>query len=441
MQYQYEIKKLPKSQVEIRVTISHSELEPFLAKATQSISEQTKIEGFRPGKVPLEILKQRVGEQKIQEEAAVLAVEQSYLEIANKEKLEPLGSPKIDFEKLAPGNDFVYKATVDLVPEVKVGDYKSVKIEEKEIKINEAEVDKVIDEVRNSRSTEVLEAKPIEKGDKAEIDFDVFRDNVPIDGGAQKKKYPLIIGENHFIPGFEENLIGLKANEEKEFELSFPKEYHNKNLAGQPAKFKVKILSVYKRTLPELNDEFAKSLGIESFAKLKEQVEHNLEHEEHHKEEERVEIEMLEKLIDKSQFGEIPDVLITAEVNKMLQELESNISMQSLKFEDYLKHLNKTSEQLKLDFVPRAIKRVKGALLMRAVFFKEKMEVKESEIDSQIEETENFYRTNPEIIKNLKTPEYRDYIRNLVGNNKVMDFLKAICVERSEGNKEIEHKH
>jgi len=440
MQYTYNLKKLPKSQAEITVTISFDELKPLIEKATQQLSEQTKIDGFRPGKVPAEMLKKKVGEMKIYEEAAALAVEKSYIEIATKEKLEPLGSPKVDFEKLAPENDFIYKATVNLIPEVKIGDYKSVKIIKKEIVIKDEDIDKIIAEVRNQKATEVLENKTVEKGDRVEIDFDIFRDNVPIDGGAQKK-YPLVVGSGQFIPGFEEQLIGLKTNEEKEFEINFPEKYHDAMLAGKPAKFKVKVLAVYKRTLPELNDDFAMGLGIVSMDKLKEQIRHNVEHEEHHKEEERVEIEMLEKLIDKSQFDDIPDVLINAETNKMLQELESNIARQGLKFEDYLKHLNKTAEQMKLEFVPQAIKRVKGALLTRTFFLAEKMEIPESEVDQEIEAAGKMYQQYPDMLKNLKTPEYRDYIRNMIGNRKVMDFLKAICVERSEKNKEIEHKH
>jgi len=436
VQYKYELKKLPKSQVEILVTISHDELKPFIEQATQKLSEQTKIDGFRPGKVPLDILKKRVGEMKILEEAAALTVEKSYVEIATKEKLEPLGSPKIDFEKLAPDNDFVYKATINLIPEVKIGDYKSVKIKEQAIKVTDEDINKIIEEVRNQKATEVLENKAVEQGDRVEIDFDIFRDNVPIESGAQKK-YPLIVGSGHFIPGFEEQLIGLKTNEAKEFELKFPEKYHNSNLAGKPAKFKVKLLAVYKRTLPELNDDFAKSVGGETLGKLKEQIKQHVEHEEHHKEEERVEIEMLEKLIEKSQVGEIPDVLVNSEVNKMLQELESNISRQGLKFEEYLKHLNKTTEQMKLEFVPQAIKRVKGALLTRTIFLAEKMEISESEVDKEIEAAGKMYQQYPDMLKNLQTPEYREYIRNMMGNNKVMDFLKAICVERTNQ----EHKH
>ncbi len=440
MQYKYETKKLPKSQIEIRVTIPAKELEPYLTKAIETLSSQTKIDGFRPGKVPLDILKKKVGEMKIYEEAAILAVEKSYTEIAIKEKFEPLGSPKIDFEKLAPDNDFIYKAIVDLMPEVKIGDFKSIKIKEKEINITDNDIEKVIEDLRKMRATETLENKKAAKGDKLEIDFDILRDNVAIDGGAQKK-YPLVIGDGQFIPGFEENLVDLEANAEKEFELIFPEKYHNKNLAGKPAKFKVKVLAVYKRTLPELNDEFAKTLGLQTISDLKKQIVHNLEHEQQHKEEERVETELFDKIIDKSQVGDIPDTLVTSEAAKMVQELQSNVATQGLKFEDYLIHLNKTPEQLKLDFVPQALKRIKAALLTRAIFFKEKMEIAENEVDREIEAMSRYYQNNPEITKSLKTPEYRDYVKNMVGNRKVMEYLKTMCVERSEKNSKIEHKH
>ncbi|MCX6739813.1 MAG: trigger factor [Candidatus Parcubacteria bacterium] len=430
MQYTYTTKKLPKSQLEINVTVLHDELAPFLKKAAEEISQQTKIEGFRPGKVPYEVLKQRIGEVKIYEEAAMMAVEKSYIEIGTKEKFEPLGSPKIDLEKLAPGNDLIYKATVDLIPEVRVGDFKAIKIKEKLINITKEQIDKVVDEVREMRATEVLDKKAVEMGDKVELDFEVLRDKVPIDGGSQKK-YPLVIGTGQFIPGFEENLVGLKTEEEKEFELTFPEKYHNKNLAGKPATFKVKILAVYKRTLPEANDDFAKSLGQDTMDKLKASIEHNLEHEEHHKEEERIEIEMLEKIIDKSTFEEIPDVLVTAETNKMIQEMEANILREGMKFEDYLKHLGKTRDQLKLDFVPQAIKRVKSALLIRSIFLSEKMEIPEHEVDVELESLTHAYQTYPEMIKNIQTPQYREYVRNMVGNHKVMNLLKAACIERT----------
>ncbi|MBD3359444.1 MAG: trigger factor [Candidatus Buchananbacteria bacterium] len=440
MNYQHEIKKLPKNEVEMTVTIPNEELKSFLQKAAENISQSTKIEGFRPGKASIDAIKQRVGEMKLYEEAAGLAVEKSYIDLATKEKLEPLGSPKVEFVKLAPENDFVYKATIALIPEVKLGDWQSIRIKEPEIKITDEQVNKVLEELRESRAKETLEDKKIEKGDKVELDFDVFRDNVPIEGGAQKK-YPLVIGSDHFIPGFEKNLIGLKKDEEKEFELNFPEEYHNKDLAGKPAKFKVKILNVYKRELPELNDEFAKELGQESLAKLKQQIKQNLEHEESHKAEEKLDRELLEKLIAKSEFGEIPDMLLTSETDKMIQELESNISQQGLKFDDYLKHLNKTVDQLKLDFASQALKRVQSALIMRQIFFDQNIEIPEAEIDKELEQAKAMYQNNPEIIKQLESAQYRDYVRNLMGNRKVMEIIKQTCITKNEKNPKIKHNH
>jgi len=430
MNYSHSSKKLTKSQIEITVTITPEDFAPYLEKATRKLSEETAIKGFRPGKVPADVLKKQIGEMKIYEEAAALAAQDSYLDIATKDKIEPLGYPHVEFIKLAPGNEFIYKATVTLIPSVKINDYKSVKIRENKIEITDEQVAKVIEELRDTKAKEAISTKPAAMGDKVEIDFDVVRDNVPIDGGSQKK-YPLIIGSNHFIPGFEENLVGLEINGEKEFELNFPEEYHNKNLAGKPAKFKVKILAIYNRELPTLDDTLAQGFGAKTLADLKEQIHHNLEHEEHHKEEERVERELLEALIAKTTFGELPDILINAETNKMIKEMESNISLQGLKFEDYLKHLNKTPEQLKLDFIPQAIKRVQASLLMRAIFFKENIHITEAEIEHELALIQQYYSANPEITKNFKTPEYQEYVRNMLGNRKVMDLLKTACVERT----------
>ena len=175
--------------------------------------------------------------------------------------------------------------------------------------------------------------------------------------------------------------------------------------------------------------------------KLKEQIKHNLEHEKHHKEEERVEIEILDKMIEQSEFGELPDTLVDAESAKMIQELEQNIAQQGLTFDDYLKHLNKTRDQLKLDFIPQAIKRIKGSLITRQIFFDEKVEIPETEVDQYLEQTKKMYQNNPELIKNLETPQYREYIRNMIGNQKVIDLIKTTCVERNEKNKEIKHDH
>jgi trigger factor len=440
MNYTHELKKLPKSEIEITVTVPKEELTQFLTKAAEQISQSTKIEGFRPGKASIDIVKQRVGEMKLLEEAAGLAVQKAYIDIATKEKIEPLSSPKVDFVKLAPDNDFVFKATVAIIPEIKLGDWKSIKVKEKTIEIKPEELDKVLKELQEARAKEVLDTKKVAKGDKVELDFDVFRDNVPIEGGAQKK-YPLIIGSGQFIPGFEDKLIGAKAGDEKEFELNFPDEYHNKDLQGKPAKFKVKVLGVYKRELPEINNEFAKTMGQDTVDKLKEQITQNLEHEQHHKEEEKVERELLEAMINKSEFSELPDILLTAETNKMMQEMEQNITTQGLKFEDYLKHLNKTSDQIKLDFVPQALKRVQSALLLREIFFQEKIEVKETEIDQETEKMKQAYQQNPEMLKNLETPQYRDYMNNMLGNQKVMNLIKTTCVERNEKNPKIEHNH
>ena len=440
MDYTYKIEKKPKSVIEITVTLPLAEIKNRLEEAANQISTNIKFDGFRPGHVPYEMVKKQVGELALYEQAAEKPIQKSYIEILTKEKIEPLGSPQIALEKIAPENDLVYKATVALVPKATLGDYLKVKIKQKPIKIDEAEINKTIDQLKNMRAAEVLENKAAENGDKVEIDFDGFVDNVLIDGGAAKK-YPLILGSQSFVEGFEENIIGLKAGEEKEFKVTFPKAYGAKNLAGREAVFKVKVLNVYKRIPPEIDDAFAKSYGFESLAKFRDQLTDNIYHEEQLKRDQADELAIMEKLIEISQFEEIPDMLLDAEGNKMLDELKFNIERQGLKFADYLSHLKKTENQLKLDFIPQAISRVKSILLTRAIFFKENLQVKAEEITSEIERARELYHDNAQALKNLQMPEYRDYLENLIGNRKVIDFLKEHCLEKAPDEHHCTHEH
>lgn len=424
----HKITKGRKSSVSITVTLTPEELAPFMQRAASKISEQAKIEGFRPGRAPYEVVKATVGEQAILTEAADEAIRKYYVEIAKQEKLEPIGSPEISIEKIAPGNELSFTAIVSVIPTIELGDYGKISVTELDVVIGDEQVDRVINELRDQRATEALVDRPATTGDKVEVDFDVFRDGVPIEGGSSKK-YPLIIGQGRFIPGFEEQIIGMRANEVKEFKLTFPKEYGAKHLAGKECEFKVKITSVFARTLPELNDALASELGFPTVHALREQIQHNLYHEEDHKQQQRIELELVEKLVEKSKIGELPDVLVSAETDKMVNELKQHIMMQGLAFADYLAQLKKSEDQLRLDFVPQAIKRVQSALVTRAIFFKEQLAVTPEDITKEQEEIKRVYAHDKDIATKLQTPEMRDYLENIIGNRKVMEFLKTRCVK------------
>jgi trigger factor len=424
-----EVKKLDKGQIELTIEITVDEYRPFLEQAAKKISADTKIPGFRPGKANFELIKQKVGENEIWQKALEPAVQKTFLRALGQEKLITVGSPQIDVVKLAPNNPMIYKATVSLLPNVELGDYSKMKVNKKPVEVKDEQFEKAMSNVQKMHAKQTLVDRQAQKGDKVEIDFETFLDKVPIDQGKQEK-FPIVIGEDTFIPGFEDQLIGLSKDETKEFQLEFPKNYHQKNMAGRLADFKVKMNAVYRMELPELNDDFAQSLGnFKTIREIEDEIKDNLKTETERKENQRLEEEIIDKIIDQSKFDEIPDLLIDSETKKMVQELEQNLVSQGLKFEDYLNHLKKKREDLFLDFVPQAIKRIKSALTIRKIREKENIKADDKEIEAEIEKIKTIYAGNPEIEKNLNQPAYRDYLRNILAARKVIEHLKSVMVE------------
>jgi len=422
-----EINKLPKNQVELTIEVSVFELQPFLINASAKISKEMDIPGFRPGKVPYDLVKDKIGEQVIYEEALEQIIKKTYPQAVLDNKLETVGQPKISVLKLAPGNPLVYKAEVSLLPKIQIGEYKKIKARKKEVKIDQKEIDKAIENLQKMFGKEMLVERPAQQGDKVEIDFDVFVDKVPIDGGGSKQ-HPLVIGEGHFIPGFEENLIGLAKEQVKEFKLNFPKDYHKKDLSGKLAEFKVKMRAVYKIELPALDDNLAKQVGeFKTFEDMRGKIEESIKKESERKEEQRFELEILDEIIKKSKFEEIPDLLIEAEKEKMIGELEQDIQKQGMKFDDYLQSIKKTRDQLKKEFLEPAEKRIKTALVLRHIAKEEKIKVEEKEIDQEIKKTLEIYKNNLEIKKQVELPEYRYYLANVLTSQKTMEFLKGFA--------------
>lgn len=413
-----------KSEVELKVEITWDEFKPYIEKAVKKIADQVDIPGFRKGQAPFEMLAKKVGEATIHQEAAGFFVEASLGEAIKKENIDSVGQPAVNLEKLAEGNPVVYSAIVPVMPEVKLGDVSSIKVEKTKIIVNDGEVEKVIDNLRKMRAKEVLADRPAKKEDKVEISFNVFLDNVPVDGG-KADKYPMVIGEGQMIPGFEEHIIGMKKDEEKEFNLEFPKDYHNKQLAGKKADFKVKMLSVFDRDLPAVDEAFAKEIGdFESIDAMKDSIEKNIFEEKSQKAEGAFDSQVVEGLIAVSTFGEIPESMMNQEINQMMSELERNLAQQGLKFDDYLVHLKKDRSQLKLDFAPDAIKRIKSALSIRTLAKQEKIETSDDELKEELDKLREVYKINPQTLQQIDTPAYQEYIATIQRNKKTLQWLK-----------------
>jgi trigger factor len=423
-------KDLGKSQIELTVELSLDEFKPYIKQGTEKVSREIKIEGFRPGKAPYEILKQKIGEMTILEEAARIAINKT-LETAIKDNItgQSVGQPQVNITKLAPDNPMEYKAVLAILPEIKLGDYKNAKVKLEKTEITDEEVEKMINDLREMQVKEIIADREIKDGDKAVVDIEMFLDKVPVEGG-QGKGTGIIIGKGYIVPGFGKKLIGGRKGEVREFSLPYPEDHHQRNLAGKLVEFRVKIKEIYERQLPEINKEFAKSFGLNSVDGFKENIKKGLTAEKQRKAGQKAEIEMLDKIIEKTKFGDMPEILIRNEAENMIAELEAAVAGQGGKFEDYLSHLNKTRDRLALDLLPDAVKRVKTSLLIREVALAEKISAEDGEIDKEIEHILDHYKDSKGTEEKVKSPAHREYLRNLIGGRKVIDKLKEWNVEK-----------
>lgn len=418
-------KELSKSQIELTIEISLEEFGPYIEKGAQKVSEQVKIEGFRPGKVPTDILKQKIGEMTILEEAANIAVRKTIDEaiIKNTVDRQAVGQPQVNITKLAPGNAFEYKVIVSILPEIVLGKYKELGIKVEEPTVSEAELEKAILELREIRAHEVAVDRPIEDKDKIVADVKISLDMVPVENG-QHQDLAIILGKEYFVPGFDKKIIGAKKGDVREFVLEYPKDHHQQNLAGKNVEFQVTIKEVFSRDLHEMNDEFASHFGLKNLAELKKAFKDNLLHEKKKKTENKHEAEMLEKIIKDSKFSDVPDILVDSEAKNMVSELEQSIVRQGGKFEDYLQHIKKDYNSLMLDFAPNAVKRVKSALIIREIAKVEKIEVSDEEMVIKKEALKVQYAGHQDVLKMFAEPGYDSYLRNVLSNEKVINKLK-----------------
>lgn len=422
-----QIKKLPKSQIEFTIEINSEELDPYLDQAASNISKNLKIKGFRPGKAPRKMVEQEVGTMKILEEAANIAIPQYYVKTVLEKKIDVIGRPHIQVKKIAPGNPLIFKATSAVMPKVELPDYKKIKVKRKNIEVKKEKIEEVLMDLQKSRAKFITVTRPAQKNDKVEIDFKATLNKVPIEGG-QSKNHPIIIGENKFVPGFEEKLIGMKEKDKKQFTLTFPKNYYQKNLAGKDVDFDVEMKLVQKVVLPELNDEFAKRLGkFMNLKDLKLKLEENLKREKEMEEEQRLELEIIDKILKEINI-EIPDILVNLELDKMYYEFEASIQQMGGEIDKYLESIKKTKEDLKKTWTDKAVKRVKTGIILREIADKEKIKVTDQEIEDEINKIVKSYPPTEEIKKRIKSEEFREYTKGILRNRKVLGKLKSIML-------------
>lgn len=420
-------KKLPKSQIELTVEVSVEELKPYLDRAASELSKNMNLDGFRPGKIPRPIVEEHLGKLKVLEEAVNSSVAKLYVKAMLEENIEAIGKPKITVTQVAPGNPLKFKAITAVIPEIKLAPYKEIsrKIKLKKAVVKNEEVKDALEWLRNSRAKLITVKRAAQKGDRVEIDFESRLGGIKIEQG-DSKNHPLILGQNQFVPGFEEKLTGMKEKDTREFHLTFPENHPKKALAGKPVDFKVTMKLVQIRELPELNDDLAKGLGnFKNLEALKASVKEGIKKELLRRATEQWRIKVVGEIAKKSQM-EIPDILIETELEKMLEEFKESIGQMELGFEEYLKKIKLTEEKLKEKWAEQALKRVRIGLVLREIAKKENIEPSEEEVKEKTSELLKDYSSPKDIKAKLSPEQLKEYTKGILRNEKVFEFLEEL---------------
>ena len=425
--------KLEGNQGVLTVEVDAETVSTSLDSAFKKVVKQINVPGFRKGKMPRPLFEKRFGVESLYQDAIDLMLPEAYTTAIEETGIEPVDRPEIDVEQMEKGKTFIFTAKVTLKPEVKLGNYKGLEVETFDTSVTDEDVDNEIKSLQEKQAELVVkEDGKAENGDTVVMDFEGFVNDEAFEGG-KAENYSLELGSSQFIPGFEEQLVGLATGESKDVEVSFPEEYHAAELAGKPAVFKVTIHEIKGKALPELDDEFAKDVDdeVETLDALKEKIKSRLEHDKKHEEEHYLQNTVVEKATANAEV-EIPSVMIDNEVDRMLQEFEQRLQMQGMNLELYFQFSGQNEEALRGQMKEEAEQRVRGNLTLEAIVKAENIEVSDEEVNVELQKMADAYNMTVENIQaalgNL------DGIKSDLQVKKAVQFLieNSVSVEKQD---------
>lgn len=408
----------------LTVEVDAGAFDNALNQAFKKVVKKVNVPGFRKGKVPRVIFEQRFGVESLYQDALDIILPEAYEAAVNETKIEPVDRPEIDVDQIEQGQALIFKATVTVKPEVKLGEYKGLEVENKDFSVKEEDVVEEINRMQKQQGTwEPVENGEVQNGDRTVIDFEGFVDGVAFEGG-RGEQYTLEIGSGTFIPGFEEKVIGMKVGEEKDIDVTFPEEYHAVELAGKAATFRVKLHEIKRASLPVLDDEFAQDVSdFDTLAELKADVEGKLKERAEKDKESFIRTSVVDLASEKAEV-EIPKVMVNNEVEQMLRNFEQNLSYQGLNLEIYTQFTGQTVDSLKEQFHADAEKKVRADLVVEAIADAENIEVSEEELDAEIKTmAEDMKRDATEIRKILEAQDSMGAVKHQLRMKKAVDLL------------------
>jgi trigger factor len=413
----------PRSTVVLEVELPPERLTRAIDDAVRRLARRARVPGFRPGKAPRPVLERHLGPGAVLDEAVEHLVEDAYREAVIEADLLPLANPDVDVEQAEEGKPLKFKATIQVRPEVALGDYKQFTFKPEIDTIDDGRVDQVLEELRDQNATlAAVEERGAKDGDYVVISFVGTRDGAPFEGGTSERM-PLILGQERLIPGFEANLTGLEVGGTTDFDISFPDDYPETELAGQPVHFAVELKELREKVLPDLDDDFIRTLGdFASVEALRADVKIRLEHNAL----DRARHDFADRIIDYAVANatvELPDVLVDQEVEVMHDEFRASMARQGITEEAYLKAVEKTDADLHAEFRPGAEKRVRTLLVLSKVADAEGAMVSDAEVDAEVERGRERYSDDQRLLAYFDSERGRSYIRSTLRRTRVVEGL------------------
>ena len=411
------------NEVKFEITVEAEKFDNAIKKVYFQSAKYFNIPGFRKGKAPMQIVEKYYGKEIFYEDAFNEVAQGALEEAIAENKLEIVARPEIDeIKQMEKGKDLIFTVVLQTKPEAELGKYKGIEIPKIEYNVTDKDIEHELEHMQEHNSRLVsIEDRPVEKGDIVTIDFEGFADGKAFEGG-KAENYELEIGSNTFIPGFEDQIIGMKLEEEKDVNVKFPKEYFSKDLADKDATFKVKLHEIKKKELPKLDDEFAKDASeFDTLKELKEDIKKKLEKQNEDRTKYETEEAVVKALCENTKV-DIPSGMIEAEVDRMYKDLETRLSYQGAKLEQYLKMMGKTEEEVKKEYEPQAKEGIKSRLAIEAVIKAEKIEATDKEVEDKLKEMAKSYgkENDKEFLKNENV---KNYIKESIESEKALEFL------------------
>ena len=427
-----------KNEVKLTFNIEAEKFEEAMKKVYAKTAKYFNIPGFRKGKAPMQLVERQYGSAIFYEDAFNELVPDIYDEAIKENNIEAVSRPNIDIVQMEKGKELIFTAVVETKPEVELGEYKGIEIKKIEYTTSEKDIEHELSHMaeRNARLV-TIEDRPVENGDIVTIDFDGSIDGVQFEGG-KAESHELEIGSKTFIPGFEDQILGMNINDEKDVKVKFPDDYFSKDLAGKDAVFKVKLHEIKKKELPKMDDEFAKDVSeFDTISELKNSIKEKLDTENEERAKYEIEEEAIKVVCDNTTL-DIPNGMVELEIDNMIKDLEMRLSYQGLKLEQYLQIMGKTEEDIRSGYEEQARKNIKTRLVLEAIAKVENLEPTPDEVTDKIKEMAKEYgREEEELLENTKLNEY---IKNSLKTEKAIDFIVKNAKKKKETKKNSESK-